>query len=485
VWAPFRTETKLFGTLGVVWHNLSMVRRSIRYNRITCAIGVLFSQFWMESSMTRKRLLGALLIPVSLAITVQQSFAYTPQSLYDEVWKLINTRFVNDDKNGQDWRIWRHRYDAQIKDEQDADVAIETMLASLNDRYTRFLDKDEFAEEGRSIKATLFGIGIQIGVRDDKLVVIAPIDDTPADKAGLKANDEIQSIDGKLTKGMSVKDAADLIRGEKGSKVHLVIKRDDKPPKDYYIMRDEIKLKSVSLTTPFDTPVPASIGYIKLSTFLSSNAAQEVQNALQSEDGKSGYILDLRSNPGGLLSNAIRIADFFLDDGSIVSTVDRDGYKEVRYSTPSVITSKPLVILINGGSASASEILSGALKDNARAVLIGERSFGKGLVQEINQLPGGNGVNITTQRYLTPHDIDINKKGIEPDIEVTLTEEDAKAKKDVQLQKAISVMEEMIKGKTVKDIRSEQIAAQGATPNVSTASTDKSGLDKKPAEKTQ
>lgn len=440
--------------------------------------------------MRQKKLFSALLIPLSLVVTIQQSFAYTPQSLYDEVWKLINARFVNEDKNGQDWRIWRHRFDNVMKDEEDANVAIETMLASLNDRYTRFLDKDEFAEEGRSIKATLFGIGIQIGIREDKLVVIAPIDDTPADKAGLLAEDEILSIDGKNTKGMSVKEAADLIRGEKGTKVHLIIKRENKAPKDYYIMRDEIKLKSVSLTNPFNQPVPSNIGYIKLSTFLSSNAAQEVQAAVKDLNGKSGYILDLRSNPGGLLSNAIRIADFFLEDGSIVSTVDRDGYKEVRYSSPSLITNKPLVVLINGGSASASEILSGALKDNKRAVLIGERTFGKGLVQEINQLPGGAGVNITTQRYLTPNDTDINKKGIEPDIEIELTEEDAKAKKDPQLVKAIAIAEEMIRGKTVKDILNQHIAAhnQSAKPESKDEKLKESSsntLPKKGLEKTQ
>jgi carboxyl-terminal processing protease len=439
--------------------------------------------------MRHKKLFGALLIPLSLAVTIQQSFAYTPQSLYDEVWKLINARFVNEDKNGQDWRIWRHRFDTVIKDEEDANVAIETMLASLNDRYTRFLDKEEFAEEGRSIKATLFGIGIQIGVREDKLVVIAPIDDTPADKAGLKANDEILSIDGKSTKGMSVKEAADLIRGQKGTKVHLVIKRDEKPAKDFFIMRDEIKLKSVSLTNPFNQSVPSNIGYIKLSTFLSSNASQELQTAIKDLGNKSGYILDLRSNPGGLLSNAIRIADFFLEDGSIVSTVDRDGYKEVRYSSPSVLTAKPLVVLINGGSASASEILSGALKDNKRAILVGERSFGKGLVQEINQLPGGAGVNITTQRYLTPNDTDINKKGIEPDIPVELTEEDAKAKKDPQLVKAIAIAEEMIKGKTVKDILNQSIAAQHNAAKVEEAAAkakeSSTALPKKGLEKTQ
>lgn len=439
--------------------------------------------------MNKNKIYGALLIPLAMVTTIQQGFAYTPQSLYDEVWKLINARYVNEDKNGQDWRIWRHRFDSQIKDEEDANVAIETMLASLNDRYTRFLDKDEFAEEGRSIKATLFGIGIQIGLRDDKLVVIAPIDETPADKAGLKANDEILEIDGKNTKGISVKEAADLIRGEKGTKVHLLIKRDDKAAKYYDIVRDEIKLKSVSLNNPFNLSVPGNIGYIKLSTFLSSNAAQEMQNALKEQGSKNGYILDLRSNPGGLLSNAIRIADFFLEDGSIVSTVDRDGYKEVRYSSPSTLTNKPLVVLINGGSASASEILSGALKDNKRAVLVGERSFGKGLVQEINQLPGGSGVNITTQRYLTPHDTDINKKGIEPDIAIELSEDDAKNKKDPQLSRAIAIMDEMIKGKTVKDIINQQIASQAqAKPEEAITAASKLkesvALPKKTLEKT-
>jgi len=440
----------------------------------------------ISGRMSSKKLLAALLLPLSLCIGVQSSYAYTPQSLYDEVWKLINARFVNEDKNGQDWRIWRNRFDTVIQDEDDANVAIETMLASLNDRYTRFLDKEEFAEEGRSIKATLFGIGIQIGTREDKLVVISPIDDTPADKAGLKANDEILSIDGKNTKGMSVKEAADLIRGQKGTKVRLLIKREDKSPKDYYIVRDEIKLKSVSLKNPFEMPVPGNIGYIKLSTFLSSNAASEVQAALKDMGNKNAYILDLRSNPGGLLSNAIRIANFFLEEGAIVSTVDRDGYKEVRYSKPSVLTDKPLVLLINGGSASASEILSGALKDNKRAVLVGERSFGKGLVQEINQLPGGSGVNITTQRYLTPNDIDINKKGIEPDVPVELTEDDAKAKKDPQLTKAIAIAEEMIRGKTVKDILNQQIALQQSqvqvsSPTMTTAAKQPGGNQSKDA----
>lgn len=411
----------------------------------------------------------------ALAVTVllsQSAFAYSPQSLYDEVWKLVNARFVNVDKNGQDWNIWRHRYDNTLETDEDSYVAIETMLASLDDRYTRFLNPEEFAEEGRSIKATLFGIGIQIGTREDKLLIIAPIEDTPAFNAGLKANDEIIEIDTKSAKGMSVKDAADLIRGEKGTKVKLMIKRGDQAAKLYEVERDEIKLKSVSLKPPFETSeIPANIGYIKLSSFLSSNATMEIRNALKELTTKDGYILDLRSNPGGLLSNAINIADFFLEQGGIVSTVDRDGYKEVRRANPSVLTDKPLVLLIDEGSASASEILSGALRDNNRALLVGKKSFGKGLVQEINQLPGGAGVNITTQRYLTPNDTDINKMGIQPDIVVENSEEDMKNKKDPQLDTAIKSLQDMLSGKSMKYLQSRSLTKTSESAAPSVAST--------------
>ena len=166
----------------------------------------------------------------------------------------------------------------------------------------------------------------------------------------------------------------------------------------------------------------------------------EFENALIENRKKDGIIIDLRSNPGGLLTNAIFIADMLLDGQTIVSTVDRDGYKETQRSTPKVITRQPIVVLINGGSASASEILSGALKDNKRATIVGKKSFGKGLVQEINKLPGGSAMHITIQKYLTPNGTDINKKGIEPDYEVDITADDVKAERDPQLQKANEIL---------------------------------------------
>ena len=386
-----------------------------------------------------------------LGTMANQTFAYTPQSLYDEVWRIVNAKYVDQTQNGQNWKRWRNEYDDVIDSEADAYIAIETMLASLDDKYTRFLDPEEFREENESIKARLYGVGMQIGNRDNNLVIIAPLEDTPAEQAGLKADDQIVSIDGKSTKGLSVKEAADLIKGKKGTTVDLLIRRNGKD-KLYTIVRDEIKIKSVSIKTPFKTNIPKNMLYIRLNSFLSKNASNEILGLIQEYKDKDGLILDIRSNPGGLLTNAVSISNMFLDDGAIVSTVDKDGYKETKRASSHQLWTKPIVVLIDRGSASASEILSGALKDNNRALLIGTNTFGKGLVQEINQLPGGSGMNITTQKYLTPNDTDINKKGIKPDITVKNTEEDFEKNNDKQLLTAIEAMDMLIDGKSLTSV---------------------------------
>ena len=375
--------------------------------------------------------------------------AYTPVDLYDQVWRLVNSKFVDQTNNAQDWQKWRHKYDNKIVTNEDAYVAINTMIASLNDPYTKFLDPKEFAEETSSIKGSLKGIGIQIAVKDGKLTVIAPIEDTPAEKAGLKADDEILEIDGKSTKGITVDKAADQIRGKEGTQVTLLVIRKDMQPKTYTITRANIEIKSISQKLPENVNMPNDISYIRLSSFISRNASTEFRSILEQGYNKKGFIIDLRSNPGGLLTNAIYISDMFLDNGVIVSTVDRDGYRETQNATRGVVTKKPVVVLINKGSASASEIFSGAMKDNGRAVIVGEQSFGKGLVQEINKLPYEAGINITIQKYLTPNGTDINKKGITPDVVVKLTEEDVKNKNDVQLKKAIEILEQLSAGRTV------------------------------------
>ena len=374
-----------------------------------------------------------LVIFVASAITTSGGvFASSPQQLYDQVWKLINSKYVDHTNKQQDWKRWKNKYDKVINTDEDAYVAIQTMLASLNDPYTKFLDPKEFEDETSSIKGSLKGIGVQIGLREGKLVIIAPIEDTPGEKAGLLAEDEILEIDGKSTKGITIDKAADQIRGEEGTYVTLLIKRKNQENKLYKIQRAEIEIKSVSTKTPEKAQLDDCVGYIRLSSFISKNATTEFENALNQYKNKKGFIIDLRSNPGGLLSNAILISDMFLDGGIIVSTVDRDGYKETTRATKRYVTDKPIVILINKG-----------------ALLVGENTFGKGLVQEVNKLMGGSGANITIQKYLTPNGTDINKKGIAPDVTVELTEENIKAKDDVQLKKANELLVKMIQNQSV------------------------------------
>jgi len=400
-----------------------------------------------------KNIFKRILIPVLVfalfyaSAIVNPVLAETPQGLYDRAWKLIGQKYVDRSNNQQEWKRWRHKYDSEIKTNEDAYIAIDTMVTSLNDVYTKFLNPKQFKEETDSIQGSLKGIGVQIGVRDGKLLIIAPIEDTPGEKAGLMAEDEILEIDGKSAKGLMVDQAAEKIRGEEGTEVTLLIKRKDEPPKTYTIKRATIEIKSVSTKRPEYAKIDDSIGYIRLSSFISKNATQEFENALMENKNKKGLIIDLRSNPGGLLTNAIFIADMLLNGQVIVATVDRDGYKETQRSMKRSITNQPVVVLIDGGSASASEILAGALKDNQRATIVGKKSFGKGLVQEINRMPDGSAMHITIQKYLTPNGTDINKKGIEPDIAVELSADDIKNKKDIQLQKANEVLLNMIGNK--------------------------------------
>ena len=390
-----------------------------------------------------KRFASVIMI-ASVLIGSGAAFAATPAEMYDDVWKIVNKKYYDPTNNSQDWNKWRYRYENKLKTKEDAYVAIETMLSSLNDPYTRFLDPKEFSEETQSIKGSLKGIGTQIGLRDGELVIIAPLEDSPAERAGLMADDRILEINGESTKGINIDAAADKIRGEKGTTVTLLIQRKGVPNKLYSVVRDEIEVKSVSCKPPFETTkIPSDIQYIRLSSFISKNAAGEIESILNNSSGMKGFIIDLRSNPGGLLTNAIYISDMLLRGGVIVSTVDRDSYKTTTRARIQQVTDKPIVVLINKGSASASEILSGALKDNHRATIVGEQSFGKGLVQEINKLPDEAGMNITIQRYLTPSGNDIHKKGITPDVVVELTQKDAEAKKDVQLEKAIEILEKM------------------------------------------
>lgn len=327
--------------------------------------------------------------------------------------------------------------------------AIDGMISALDDPYTRYISKDEFNQMNEERQGSFSGIGIQIGMRDEKLTVIAPIEDTPAWRAGLKAGDIITQIEGKLTLDMNVDDAVKLIRGKTGTPVKLTVYRPEtQKTNDVNIVRGKIEHKVVKVRMLKD-----KLGYIRLTTFMQNNAPEKMRAAIADleKQGMKGLILDLRSNPGGLLPNAIDIGSLFTQKGPIVRIVDRDG-NEVREAPTGKLALKsniPMVVLIDGGSASASEILAGALQDSKRATLIGTRSFGKGLVQTVHTLYDGSGIAITTNKYLTTNGTDINKKGIEPDIEVKipkeLLEQPYSESNDPQLKKAQEFLSEKLK----------------------------------------
>lgn len=368
----------------------------------------------------------------------------TPVEIYHRAWTIINNEYFDSNFNNEDWKYWEHRYDSTIKTDEDCHVAIQTMIESLNDRYTRLLKPDKFHEQDIDIEAKISGIGIQIAQKDDKIIIVSVLEDTPAQKANLQSKDKILQVDTTPTTGLDLKDVADLIRGKIGTYVKLTVLRDSKE-KVVNVIRDEIKIKSIK-TEKFDN----NIAYIKLISFISQDADDEMEDAILKASNANAIILDLRNNHGGLLPNAISIANMFIDRGAIiVSIIDRNKEKQDFHSLTKSISDKPLIVLINGSSASASEILSGALKDHNRAILVGETTFGKGMVQKIFDLPNGSGINVTVSKYLTPNGTDINQKGITPDVKVELTIDDLKKDRDVQLEEAKKIAFQAIKNKKI------------------------------------
>jgi carboxyl-terminal processing protease len=368
---------------------------------------------------------------LSLTYQPAQGHRSQPQEIYHRAWQLVRDNYYDPSFNNRDWNELEHKYDAQIKSNDDAFKYVKVMLENLNDPYTRFLDPRAFQDENDAIDARIVGIGINLQQSKDngKLIITRTIEDGPAEKAGLRAGDEIVGIDGLNAIGMTPEQAAEHIRGKQGSPVQIAV-RNSVSQKAVSITRQEITIHAVSSKV-----LENNLGYIQLSTFISNDASHEFRNALQKLSNTDGIVLDLRDNPGGLLSNALEIADMLLDSGAIVSTISRHG-RHTDLASGDPVTHQPIVVLVDDESASASEILASALKDNGRGVLIGTRTYGKGLVQEINRLPGGAAIHITVSRYLTPSGSDINKVGVQPDI--------SESDKDKQKAVAVAYLKEKI-----------------------------------------
>ncbi|MBW0173384.1 MAG: PDZ domain-containing protein [Vulcanococcus sp.] len=373
--------------------------------------------------------LGAVALPPLLAPSAASLVSDSPKEVIDQTWQIVFRDYldINGKYTPEKWRNLRRQVLSKTYgSSKESYEAIRGMLASLDDPYTRFMDPREFKEMQIDTSGELTGVGIQLSLDKDtkELVVVSPIEGSPASRAGVMPKDVILSIDGKSTKGMSTEDAVKLIRGQAGTTVNLQLRRDGKVV-DAPLVRARIELHAVDSQVN-TTADGTRIGYIRLKQF-NANAAKDMADALKKLEGENvqGYVLDLRSNPGGLLMASIAIARQWMDEGVIVSTKTRDGIQDTKRANGRALTQRPLVVLVNEGSASASEILSGALQDNHRAVVVGEKTFGKGLVQSVRGLSDGSGMTVTIAKYLTPNGRDIHKHGIDPDVRAKLTAQEA------------------------------------------------------------
>jgi carboxyl-terminal processing protease len=369
---------------------------------------------------------GTFLLVSQTGTSVKAALQDSPKTVVDEVWQIVNNEFVDRQFNSIDWQTKRQALLKQnYPNTQAAYSAIRASLKELGDPYTRFLEPAEFEELTNQTSGELSGVGIRLEIdrSTNQLTVVEPLQNSPADKAGIQKGDRILRINDKPTNLMSLERASAEIKGENGTKVSLELSRGGNPAFEVTLVRQQIKLPSVNYTLHQEGQI--KVGYIKLDEF-SSHAAEQMQKAIAdlSQKQVSGFVLDLRGNPGGLLFSSVEIARMWMAKGAIVSTIDRKGGNQKFSANGKALTNLPLVILVDNYSASASEILTGALKENGRATVVGSRTYGKGTVQSVHSLSDGSGLAVTIARYYPPSGTDINHKGIAPDIQVDLTTEE-------------------------------------------------------------
>jgi carboxyl-terminal processing protease len=364
------------------------------------------------SNFTRNTLVGTLGLLMGVMLALGMGVHAERESKSDRTIPMEDIRSLS-----EVFGKIKDNYVEEVSDKTLLENAIRGMLAGL-DPHSTYLDKEAFQELRVGTTGEFGGLGIVVGMEDGFVKVISPIDDTPAQRAGIKTGDLIIRLDSKPVKGMSLDDAVKLMRGRPGTSIELLVVREgEEKPLTFKVVRDKIRVKSVKSRTLED-----GFGYIRVSQF-QERTSPDMRKALsklkQENHGKlKGLILDLRNNPGGLLDAAVDVADTFLTSGTIVSVRGRDEANDISHTaTPKdMLKGAPMIVLVNGGSASASEIVSGALQDQKRAVIMGSKTFGKGSVQTVVPLGNNTAIKLTTARYYTPSGRSIQAKGIEPDI---------------------------------------------------------------------
>jgi carboxyl-terminal processing protease len=409
--------------------------------RVKVKMSVMYKRFF------RVGLLLILLILITFAGWIKPAAALTEeQKLVSAAWRIVNRTYLDGTFNHQNWASVRQEVLKQpLKDQEVAYEAVQQMLASLDDPFTRLLKPEQYHSLQVNTSGELTGVGLQIALnpKTEQLEVVAPIAGSPAEKAGIRPRDRILQIDGISTAKLTLDEAAARMRGPIGSRVSLVVEREGEDSTEIQLLRSRIALNPV-VAELRSSQARKPIGYIRLSQF-NANATVELAHAIArlEKQGASAYILDLRNNPGGLLQAGIEIARLWLEEGTIVYTVNRQGIQGSFEAFGPALTHDPLVVLVNQGTASASEILAGALQDNGRAALVGETTFGKGLIQSLFDLPDGAGLAVTVAKYETPNHRDIHKLGITPDRMVSLepiTREQVGTEVDQQYQTAVEVL---------------------------------------------
>ncbi len=391
----------------------------------------------------------ALLILCGTALAGFYAGTYYPKTIIIKGVDNIEDGLVTNADFGVFWETWKtikelHLNAGDIKNQDLVYGAASGLVEALKDPHSTFFSPSDSKKFSEDLNGSFGGIGAEIGFKNDQLIIIAPLKDSPAEKAGLRSGDKILEVNASSTSSFNINDAVKLIRGPKGTQVNLTIGRNgqEKPIKKT-IIRDIIKIPVIEWKMKDE-----QIAYIQLFTFneVSPVLMAETIEKIKNENAK-GIILDLRNNPGGYLDSAISIAGLFLESGKdVVYEEFRSGKKETFKATGgSIVGDIPIIILINSGSASASEILAGALRDHLGIKIVGEKSFGKGTVQELKNLHDGSTIKITIAHWILPKGQQIDKNGLEPDFVVKLSDEDIEKKKDPQLDKALEVIKGLVK----------------------------------------